>query len=427
MLRSLLPVVRPVFVTRRGLAGLFLGAVASIGFAQPAENPSTRAAAAEEGRLRVATFNVSLYGDREDALRSELRGGNSPRAGRVAAILQRVRPDIVLLNEIDYRADGAVVRSLVEEYLARPQPAPGGGETEPLRYAHVYSGPVNTGVDSGLDLNRNGRRGEPEDAWGYGRYPGQYGMAVLSRFPIEAAAVRTFQQFRWAQLPDAQRPTLPDGTPYYDDVTWQQLRLSSKSHWDVPIDVRGRTVHLLASHPTPPAFDGPEDRNGCRNADEIRFWMHYIGGAGTTADLRDDQDRVGWLPEEASFVIAGDLNCDPHDGSGRQTAIRQLLEHPRVRDPQPHSRGGSAAAQRRGGANRAHRGDARYDTSQFSAEQVGNLRVDYCLPSSNLRVLDSGVYWPERGEPGAELVEVSDHRLVWVDVALGPQPERSTP
>ena len=37
-------------------------------------------------------------------------------------------------------------------------------------------------------------------------------------------------------------------------------------------------VHFLVSHPTPPTFDGAEDRNGTRNHDEIRFWADYIGG-----------------------------------------------------------------------------------------------------------------------------------------------------
>ena len=55
------------------------------------------------------------------------------------------------------------------------------------------------------------------------------------------------------------------------------FRLSSKSHWDVPIRIGRETVHFLVSHPTPPVFDGPEDRNGTRNHDEIRFWADYVG------------------------------------------------------------------------------------------------------------------------------------------------------
>ena len=36
----------------------------------------------------------------------------------------------------------------------------------------------------------------------------------------------------------------------------------------VTIQIDGKTVHFLTSHPTPPVFDGPEDRNGTRNGDE---------------------------------------------------------------------------------------------------------------------------------------------------------------
>jgi hypothetical protein len=45
--------------------------------------------------------------------------------------------------------------------------------------------------------------------------------------------------------------------------------------------------------------------------------------------------------------------------------------------------------------------------------------VDYALPSANLVVRGSGVYWPAPGEPSDELAGVSDHHLVWVDVTLG--------
>ena len=62
------------------------------------------------------------------------------------------------------------------------------------------------------------------------------------------------------------------------------VRLSSKSHWDVPVKVGGHTVHVLASHPTPPTFDGEEDRNGRRNHDEIRFWADYVSPGKAEGD-----------------------------------------------------------------------------------------------------------------------------------------------
>ena len=70
------------------------------------------------------------------------------------------------------------------------------------------------------------------------------------------------------------------------------MRLSSKSHWDVPVTVGAHTVHVLASHPTPPTFDGPEDRNGRRNHDEIRFWADYISSL-RSGYIVDDAGRRG--------------------------------------------------------------------------------------------------------------------------------------
>ncbi len=48
----------------------------------------------------------------------------------------------------------------------------------------------------------------------------------------------------------------------------------------------GGTVHFLVSHPTPPVFDGPEDRNGARNADEIRLWQEYLSSGTQVLAVR---------------------------------------------------------------------------------------------------------------------------------------------
>ena len=69
--------------------------------------------------------------------------------------------------------------------------------------------------------------------------------------------------------------------------------------------------------------------------------------------------------------------------------------------------------------NRQHQGDAAQDTSDFSDAYVGNLRVDYVLPSRDLKTEDAAVYWPAPGEPGADLVDCSDHRLVWIEISVG--------
>ena len=378
---------------------------------------ATADAATPPVTLRVATFNTSLFRGSVGQLARDLAGGNDGQARAVAETLQRVRPDIVLLNEFDWDAEGLAAQTFAEDYLAVSQ-----NGAEPLALGHRYVPATNTGIHSGIDLNRDGvvnttpgTADYGNDALGYGIFPGQYGMAVFSRYPIALAQVRTFQTLRWSELPQNLQPV-----DWYGAEAVALLRLSSKNHADLPIEVNGRLLHLLVSHPTPPSFDGAEDRNGRRNHDEIRFWSDYLSGGDEAASwLRDDNGQRGGLDPAAPFVLLGDLNSDPIDGGSRHEALVSLLAHPRLQDPRPESDGGAFAAGADGRANAAHRGDPRQDTADFSDGSVGNLRVDYALPSANLVVRGSGVYWPAPGEPSDELAGVSDHHLVWVDVTLG--------
>ena len=363
--------------------------------------------------VRIATFNIAMGFERAGEMAAALESGEHERLRMVAEILQRVRPDILLLNEFDYDPAVDAAALFNRNYLAVAARG-----REAIEYPWHFRAPVNTGVDSGLDLDGDGETGGPGDAWGFGRFPGQYGMLVLSRYPLMRSRSRTFQHFRWADLPDASRPVQPDGTPFHTDATWSQLRLSSKSHWDLVFDVNGTELHLLASHPTPPVFDGPEDRNGRRNFDEIRFWREYT--SPEPADwIRDDAGTTGGLAPGSRFVIAGDLNADPQDGDSRPGAIAQLLAaHWIDASCAPSSTGGADAAREQGGANDQQGGDPAHDTADFDDRRTGNLRLDYLLPSANLDVRDCGVFWPAAGLIDFDPGEASDHRLVWLDIAL---------
>jgi hypothetical protein len=371
--------------------------------------------AAAAATLRVATFNVSLHDERAGGLIERLQG-DDPAARKIAAIIQQVRPDLLLLNEFDHDPDGRAVELFLRDYLAVEQfgqPA--------IDYPYHFHAAVNTGVPSGLDLDHDGRSDGPGDAWGFGHYPGQYGMLVLSRHPIDVDAVRSFRDFRWAAMPGARLPFDPvSGEPFYDHATWSRLRLSSKSHWDLPVATPLGTVHLLASHPTPPVFDGPENRNGLRNHDEIRLWAEYLS-LPARQWLVDDAGRAGGLDGAARFVIAGDLNADPVDGDSVPGAIQQLLRHPRILPcPAPRSAGAVAAADRADGGNLGQHGDPAEDTAEFGS-RAGNLRVDYVLPSTGFEVVASGVFWPPPGTPGSDWLDASDHRMVWLDLRPAPQ------
>ncbi|WP_035812544.1 endonuclease/exonuclease/phosphatase family protein [Jiangella gansuensis] len=371
-----------------------------------------QAAKAGAATVRVATYNLSLNRAAEGQLERDLSTGDDAQARAVAEVIQRTRPDIVLLNEFDYVPGGVAADLFRDNYLEVGQ-----GGADPVEYPYAYVAPSNTGVPSGFDLNNDGTVGGGDDAFGFGLFPGQYGMAVLSRYPILEDDVRTFQHFLWKDMPGA---LLPPG--WFSPEELEVVRLSSKSHWDVPVQVGRRVVHVLASHPTPPTFDGPEDRNGRRNHDEIRFWADYVA-PGRASYIYDDDGVRGGLKPGSAFVILGDQNSDPVDGDSVPGAIQQLLEHPRVVDPLPASEGAVEAAELQGGANAAHGGDPAYDTADFADTAPGNLRADYVLPSRQLRPVDAGVFWPVRSDPLSRLTgefpfPTSDHRLVWVDVRV---------
>lgn len=402
------------------LAGTILGVVAACaGLNVHADSAGATAPTSDStpAGLRIATYNTSLFDDESGGLIRRLEAGDA-RARAIAAVLQRVRPDIVLLNEFDFDAAGRAADLFQQRYLQVAQP--GGGEA--LHYAYRHLAPVNTGIASGLDLDRNGSVGGPSrnggnDAWGYGLHPGQYGMLLLSRYPIDGAQVRSFQHFKWRDLPGARPPRDPlTGEPWYSAQAWAQFRLSSKSHWDVPVRTPLGVLHVLAAHPTPPVFDGPEQRNGRRNFDEIRLWAEYLS-PGERPWLCDDQGRCGGLAADARFVIVGDYNADPIDGDGVAGAMNQLLQHPRINALHPpRSEGASERAMRYA---IARQGDTATHTADFGAK-TGTLRLDYVLPSTGWSVRGSGVFWPRDDTPEAALTEASDHRLVWIDVGGPP-------
>lgn len=165
----------------------------------------------QEAGVRVGTFNVAQNRPAAGQLAAELRGGGSLPARQLAELVQRQALDVVLLCEVDWDAAGAALRSFCDEYLAVSQ-----NGQRPIAFEYRYVAPVNTGEPSGRDLDGDGRSDGPADAFGYGAFPGQYGMAILSRFPILLDRVRTFRELRWSAMPDALRP---EG---YDDATKEQ-------------------------------------------------------------------------------------------------------------------------------------------------------------------------------------------------------------
>ncbi len=377
------------------------------------------AAAGQQQTVRFASFNASLNRFNAGDLANDLSTPNNAQAAAVAEIIQRVRPDVLLINEFDF--DPVAVGLFQQNYLSVPH-----NGAKPIVYPHTFIAPSNTGIPSGFDLDNNGSVGGPNDAFGFGFFPGQFGMVVYSMYPIETS--RTFQNFLWKDMPGAMLPDDPNQVgpaDWYSPDELNVFRLSSKSHWDLGIRIGKKVVHFLVSHPTPPVFDGPEDRNGTRNHDEIRFWADYVS-PGQAGYIYDDAGVAGGLKPGDLFVIAGDQNADPLDGDSVPGAIQQLLDHPLVNTKvTPASAGGAEQAFLQGSSNLTHLGDPAFDTADFGEAPFGpgNLRVDYVLPRKTLQIAQAGVFWPVTSDPLFGLVGVfpfpsSDHRAVWVDVQV---------
>lgn len=384
------------------------------------------AAALESEEVRFCVFNI------EDLRVTQIEDLSDARMRTIARVIAAIRPDVLLINELEHsggwgdtHGNPAAARSheLLAERLHSELIAL--GVTDLTFGAHAWGS--NTGVPSGMDLNRDGQvnpelntRAYGGDCFGYGEFAGQYAMALLVRegYEVVTEDVRTFATFRWKSMPGALLPrgdgrSVPAEEGWYTDEMLEVFRLSSKSHWDIPVRTpNGNTVHVLASHPTPPVFDGPEDRNGKRNHDEIRFWAEYVGFGTTESQewIVDDAAQIGGIRDGASYIAMGDLNADPVLRAGEEGNLRPALWW--LMDS--------------GGFNTSVTPISAYANTDERADVTArwNRRVDYVLPSHDLRIARGAVFRglldaAPGGLIGSEPLDVpSDHYPVWIDVLL---------
>lgn len=321
--------------------------------------------------LRIATFAAPLSRDGPGLLLRDL-GREDAQIDAIVGVIKHIAPNVLLLTDFDYDHDQLALDAFANR----------------LGFAHRFSALPNTGMATGLDLDQNGYLGDARDAQGYGRFAGDGGMAILSDWPLTLK--EDFSKLLWQDLEGATLPPMP-----LENATLQ--RLSTAAHWIVQVGHQ-QPFDLWAFAATPPVFDGPEDRNGLRNRDELRLWTHVMDSA-----------------EDDAFVILGNANLDPEDGDGLRQAMVSFLADPRIQDPKPASRGAARAA------DAGQTGDPALDTADWPDNKPGNLRVSYVLPSVDLDVIGAGTFWPAPDDPDARLLgddglAAGAHRLVWVDI-----------
>ncbi|MRI31782.1 succinyl-CoA synthetase subunit alpha [Endozoicomonas sp. OPT23] len=372
----------------------------------------------------------------------------------VAEIIQRTRPDILVMAEFNNKGTGSnndALTNFRDNYLSLTQNSDVGS----FSYTHIKNVSTNTGLLSPFDLdNKGGTPALPGDGWGFGFYHGQYAFAVASNYSF--TDYKSFQTFKWLAMPGAENPVIdlcngperiPEGKncgdPWYSDSAWEQFRVSSKNHIDLAIEVPAqgsstlKKIHMLVSHPTPPVFDESARRNYKRNSAEIKFWDDYIKAKdyfapdpkGTNGSTTDEK---GGLKQGDYFVVAGDLNADPYEGDGDRQTILGLLENPQVNTAVTT---GSLIPTSKGAQEYLSSSVCKRNCQRNNGDTItstSGLRLDHVIPSANLTVMRSGVFWPATGEPGRDLVDdpklgqgkgvSSDHRLVWVDLYIPATP-----
>lgn len=374
--------------------------------------------AASKKSIRIAQFNIWEMSTAKLTDVDSAGSGRNDQLKAAAEIIRKIDPDVLVLNEIDHDIDALLAGNDLSLNASRFNDAYLNQGADPLNYPYVYAAPCNTGILAGKDFDNNGKvateadRGSRDhggDCYGYGSYPGQYAMAVLSKYPLLYKNARTFQKFLWKDLPENLIPT-----SWYSSDEIDIFRLSSKSHWDIPVKIDEKVIHLLISHPTPPVFDGPEDRNGRRNYDGVRMLVHYINNDSV---MIDDNGVRGGLSKDASFIIAGDLNAAPKGDKleSGQRSIDQLLNHPRI-----HDAGDLLVSE--GALNGQTPGPPDYVERHTTGwKNGGGLRIDYLLPGTDLIPINGGVFWPDSSKDaeGAALAKkASDHRMIWLDFNL---------
>lgn len=350
-------------------------------------------------RLRIAFWRIDLDARGPGyALRDIL--AEDARAVAKADLITHLAPDILVLSGIDHDHHLHTLGAFRALIAARGHDLP-----------HVFAFPSNAGVRTGLDMTGDGRDDTADDTHGFGRYAGERGLGILSRWPFDHTMARDFSGYLWRDLPGAR---LPDLGAHVLDLQ----RLSSTGHWDVPVLLGpDRRLHLLVYQAGPPVFGRHPDRNLWRNHDETRFWTVFLNGA------------LPMPPPFAPVVLVGGSNLDPVDGDGVHGAMRELLSHPALQDPAPTSVGAVVMAAEAESAG--HAGPHEQDTVHWP-QAPGNLRVSYILPGAELEVLAAGVFWPEPGAPEASFLGPDDsplsaHRVVWVDIDVESVPEMLSP
>ena len=313
-------------------------------------------------RLRFGQFNI------RDLTMEKLRDPGNRQAAAAAKIIKKFSPDVLSIDEME--ADPGAPAAFIENFLMKGEDA--------ADYPFFYVGQTNSGIQTGLPY--------PYDYKGFGRFRGQYGIALLSRQEIDYEGIINLKDFHWRSLAESylqaagsQSIECPEDFPLW-----------STAFLDIPIKIGsegGHALHAVLLHPTVPMKDYI---NPWRNADQLVFLKNHIDGLA--------MKNGGGLP----FVVMGDLNADPDSGIGIAEAAKRLFWDENIicrkTDQNTFLEGGGV------------------EPPMEENPALLQARLDYILPSSRHFKLNGPFVFAPRGTSWWPVARrASDHFFVYAD------------
>lgn len=268
---------------------------------------SVRTAAQSGSSLRVATIATNLSGENPEDLYRELLGGDHAEASRVADAITAAKPDVVVLTGMD--AEPNAVAAFQAEYLGSDQ-----DDRPNLNYQYSYLAVGVKGQQSGADLDGDRVVGGPGDAWGQGAFSEQGSTVVLSRYPIDQAAVSSVTELKWKDVEDNQ---LKDSK--LKGALAASIPVMNNGLWDIPIQFGSERIHVVAAQTEP--LESSYDFAASRQNDELRVVADYLNGADY---VRTDQGRQAKSLNGKHVVLTGSLAQRSDSFAGVDALARQL-------------------------------------------------------------------------------------------------------
>ncbi len=363
-------------------------------------------------KITIGHFNI------RELTTDKLLDENDEQATAAAEIIGRFNPDIMEINELQFDIENIPHTGNPGMPKADAKaPTFNAGESNASRLGDragktnsdaVWDYSVVTLGNSGLYWSGDNPSNADEFVLrGWGEFKGRFNTGLLSRYPILTDEIRVINDFKWKDLPDNHIADLEanEGIEVPDDFP-----LFEKSLNIIPVDIAGTKLYFVLIHTVAPGWD----RIGSyRNFDELHGVELFLSG---------ELPGVDPLPDDARFIIMGDLNSDSDEEEGSDSlpgAIQQLANHPKVAAWYPSGNGTKG----KNGAHNSYCSGCGHDDGTMVSDptKAWQMQLDYMLPSETLGKPASGkIFWPDPKTEKADWelsCRASDHKMLFEEYA----------